>query len=100
MGAHRPNPVAYLADMIARAPTRPMRFAMVWAYFDETVVHEQTVPGKRIPAEMLVGGCSASDEKWRKLTVQWKKALKDERVTAFHAKDFYAFRREFEWYKD
>lgn len=74
---------------------------MAWAYFDETIVEEKDpATGRTTPTDLLVGGCVSSEAKWRKLEVQWKKALKAERVTTFHAKDFYAFKREFEWYQD
>lgn len=91
MGATRPNPAVYLADMIAKASARQMRIAAMWAYFDETIVREQ---------QLLVGGCISSKTKWDQLAKKWRKALRDEKVSVFHAKDFYQFRRQFEWYKD
>jgi hypothetical protein len=76
---------------------------MVWAYFDETVVHlkvegQDGQPAQYLPRELIVGGCVGSLEKWKEFEPKWRQALKDENVNTFHAKDFYAFRREFEWY--
>ena len=88
------NPVAYLAEIISRAPARPRSLAMVWAYFDETVTH--TIDGK--PDQLLVGGCVSSIDKWKAFETDWRKALADENITGFHAKDFYQFRKEFEWF--
>jgi hypothetical protein len=68
---------------------------MVWAYFDETVTH--TADGK--PDQLLVGGCVSSLDKWKALETDWRQALANENVTCFHAKDFYGFRKEFEWFK-
>jgi hypothetical protein len=73
--------------------------AMVWAYFDETAVHEKPKGEEKWrPVQMLVGGCLASQAKWEKFAPKWRKALKDEKVSAFHANEFYSFRKEFEWY--
>src|SRR5215467_2112276 len=100
----RPNPVAYLADMISRRPVRAsMRFAMVWAYFDETVVHhkidgEDGKPPQYVPSALLIGGCVSSLEKWKAFEPKWTQVLQDEKISAFHAKDFYSFRKQFEWY--
>ena len=72
---------------------------MVWAYFDETAIHtKDAATGKLIPTEMLVGGCLASAANWQRLSAEWKRALKKEKVKVFHSKDFYAFRREFAWH--
>jgi hypothetical protein len=105
MSAPRFNPVEYLADMIAKAPARPERVAMVWAYFDETVVHQKVdgengKPPRYIPSELIVGGCVSSLEKWKAFEPAWRQALGDEKISAFHANDFYAFKKEFEWYID
>jgi hypothetical protein len=54
--------------------------------------------GKLVPSQMLVGGCVASESKWLKFSSEWRRALDDEGVSVFHAKDFYHFRRQFEWY--
>jgi hypothetical protein len=90
--------VAYLADMITKAPARPRSGgAMVWAYFDETVVHEQ-VDKNLIPTHLLVGGGVSTLEKWKALEDKWRQALSDEGVSCFHAREFYNFRKEFEWY--
>lgn len=70
---------------------------MVWAYFDETVVHEK-IDGKLVPTHLVLGGGVSSLEKWKALEDKWREALSDEGVSSFHAKDFYSFRREFEWY--
>ncbi|MGA3303825.1 MAG: hypothetical protein ABSC72_11130 [Methylovirgula sp.] len=99
---NRPDPAAHLADMIVRygAP-RKSSIAMLWAYFDETVVNElDATDGKRRPVDMLVGGCIAPAEQWEAFSDKWKKALADEGIGTFHATDFYAFRREFSWFKD
>lgn len=69
----------------------------IWAYFDETVVHEPNSSNQRLPTDLLVGGCSATESQWIKLTKQWRKALACEHVTAFHAKHFYSFQKEFKW---
>jgi hypothetical protein len=92
-----PESRGYLADMIARAPARPRRVAMVWAYFDETVVHEQ-VDGKLIPTHLLIAGGASTLEKWKSLEGKWRQALSDEGVSCFHGSEFYHFRKEFEWY--
>ena len=54
---------------------------MVWAYFDETAVHEK-IEGteERRPVLMLIGGCLAAVGKWEKFVPKWKKALRDEKV--------------------
>jgi hypothetical protein len=103
VNARAANPVAYLADMIARAPPPRMRIAMVWAYFDETVVHQKVdgldgAPPQYLPTNLLIGGCVSSREKWEELESKWSEALREEKVEWFHAKDFYAFQRQFEWY--
>jgi hypothetical protein len=72
---------------------------MLWAYFDETVVNTiDGKDGKRRPSEMFVGGCVATAQKWEKFTRKWRRALDRAEVTAFHAKDFYSFQREFKWF--
>ena len=47
-----------------------------------------------------MGGCFSSAAKWKDFETEWGKALASEGVSAFHAKDFYALKREFEWYRD
>src|SRR5215813_14341520 len=104
MGA-RPNPVAYLADTIGRAPARPMRIAAMWAYFDETIIREVGQPkgggpDMLIPKALVIGGCCSSLAKWKEFELKWNSALADEKVSAFHATDFFSFQEEFEWYLD
>jgi hypothetical protein len=70
---------------------------MGWAYFDETVAEEDAGSAKKRSAEMIVGGCIAPQSAWDAFNLDWARALTDEGVSAFHAKDFYAFRGEFEW---
>jgi hypothetical protein len=96
------DPAAHLAHLIAAYGASPKSYqAMVWAYFDETVVNEQdAATGKRHPVDMLVGGCIAPAKQWEAFSAEWKKALSDEGIETFHATDFYAFRREFSWFKD
>jgi hypothetical protein len=73
---------------------------MFWAYFDETVVSVTDAgDGKLRPTEMFVGGCVASAQQWEKFVPKWRKALDRVGVTAFHAKDFYAFQGEFKWFE-
>lgn len=75
---------------------------MVWAYFDETVVHRKIDgPDGKVryePYELLVGGCVSSLEKWKDFEAEWRNALADENVSVFHSTDFYSFKKEFEWY--
>jgi hypothetical protein len=76
---------------------------MVWAYFDETVAHrkvegENGNPPQYLPNQLLVGGCVSSLEKWNAFDPAWRQALDDEGVSAFHATDFYNFKKEFEWF--
>jgi hypothetical protein len=76
---------------------------MVWAYFDETVVHkkvdgENGKPPQYWPDLLLIGGCVSSLEKWKAFEPQWRQALDAEKISVFHAKDFYSFKREFEWF--
>src|SRR5262249_46138188 len=72
---------------------------MLWAYFDETVVSQvDGKEGKGRPSEMFVGGCVATAPRWERFNPKWRRALDRARVTAFHAKDFYAFRNEFAWF--
>jgi hypothetical protein len=97
------NPATYLANMIAKAPPAPTSIAMVWAYFDETVVHhkEETKEGKPpryVPSQLLIGGCVSSLDKWNAFERKWRKALEDEKVSTFHSADFYQFKKQFEWY--
>src|SRR5690349_9787616 len=98
----RPNPVAYLADMIGQASARPRRAAMVWAYFDETVVQRKVEgPNGRfrlVPDQLLVGGCISSLDKWKAFEPEWQRALADEKISSFHSTDFYAFQKEFAWF--
>jgi hypothetical protein len=76
-----------------------MRIAMLWAYFDETVVNvADACGGKRRPTEMFVGGCVATAKKWEKFTPKWRRALDRAGVMAFHATDFYSFQGEFKWF--
>lgn len=98
----RPDPVAHLAHLIETYGCKPrVKLAMVWAYFDETVVNERSeVDGKRHPIDMIVGGCIATLKQWNAFSEEWQKALSDEGAKVFHATDFYAFRREFSWFKD
>jgi hypothetical protein len=72
---------------------------MLWAYFDETVVNvAHTGDGKPRPTEMFVGGCVATAFQWEKFTPKWRRALDKAGVSAFHAKYFYSFQREFKWF--
>jgi hypothetical protein len=74
---------------------------MLWAYFDETAVHElDASDGKHRPTEMIVGGCVAAAQKWERFIPLWRKALDDACVRTFHAKNFYSFRGEFNWLDD
>lgn len=72
---------------------------MFWAYFDETVVNvADSGDGKPRPTEMFVGGCVATALQWEKFTPKWRRTLDKAGVSAFHAKDFYSFQREFKWF--
>lgn len=71
---------------------------MAWAYYDETVIHETDGNGKAVPTDLLVGGCVADQASWEKFGREWTKALKKEHVAAFHANDFYSFKKPFDWY--
>jgi hypothetical protein len=76
-----------------------MRIAMLWAYFDETVVNAiDEADGRFRPVDIFVGGCVATAPQWEKFTRQWRQALNGAGVTTFHAKDFYAFEGEFKWF--
>lgn len=88
-GAHS-DPVAHLARLIAMSGNARPRFgiAMAWAYFDETVVNNDT---------MIVGGCVADQAAWEQFTAEWKTALADESVSEFHATDFHTSNGEFAW---
>jgi hypothetical protein len=94
------DPCGHLARMIAEyGASERVHLAMLWAYFDETVVSTITAKdGKRRPSEMFVGGCIATASQWEKFTSKWRRALKRAGVTSFHAKDFYSFQREFKWF--
>jgi hypothetical protein len=86
-----------MIDRYGRAKT--VSVAMLWAYFDETIVSQvDDKDGKRRPTEMFVGGCVATALRWGKFNPKWRRALDRAGVTAFHAKDFYAFRNEFAWF--
>jgi hypothetical protein len=72
---------------------------LLWAYFDETVVSAvDAKDGKQRPAEMFVGGCVASGERWERFTPKWRRALDRAGVRAFHAKEFYQFKNDFAWF--
>jgi hypothetical protein len=76
---------------------------MAWSYFDETVTHRKVEadggkPAQYVPDQLIVGGCVSSLDKWKAFEPAWQQALADEKVSAFHAKDFYNFRKEFEWF--
>jgi len=70
---------------------------MVWAYFDETIVHRKQAD-RYVPDQLLVGGCVSSLEKWKAFEQEWCQALEQEGIGAFHATDFYGFKQEFEWF--
>jgi hypothetical protein len=71
---------------------------MLWAYFDETIVNVVDAGGGKLrPKEMFVGGCVADGQQWEEFKVDWRGALADEGVKAFHARDFYAFKGDFNW---
>jgi hypothetical protein len=72
---------------------------LLWSYFDETAVEEEDESGKRVFKYMLVGGCISTKSRWDRFEVEWSKALADEGVAAFHGKDFYSFKGEFDWYR-
>lgn len=93
------DPAAHLARMIARyGRGKRANLAMLWAYFDETIVNAADgKDGKQRPTEMFVGGCVADARKWEKFTRKWRRALDQAEVTSFHAKDFYQFKNEFKW---
>lgn len=96
----RADPCAHLARMIATyGQPDQVHLAMLWAYFDETVV--STVDGKdgkQRPTEMFVGGCVATAQRWERFTPKWRRALDRAGVTTFHAKEFYQFKKEFAWF--
>lgn len=94
------DPVSHLAHSIARYGAKPSaRIAMLWAYFDETIANEvDHQRGGRMPARMFIGGCVSTYKKWELFSARWRAALEEEGVDVFHAKDFYAFRREFSWF--
>lgn len=86
----RADPVAHLMRLISMASGRsPRGIAMVWAYFDETVVQSTKT--------LMVGGCVAPLTKWETFAREWIKALNDEQVSEFHAKEFHTFKGEFGW---
>jgi hypothetical protein len=89
---------ADLARMIAASRRiKRIQIAMLWAYFDETVVNVAEKDGKLRPRDMFVGGCVADQGQWEKFTPEWLTVLAGEGVKTFHAKDFYAFEGEFKW---
>jgi hypothetical protein len=94
------DPCAHLASMISRyGRTKTVHIAMLWAYFDETVVNVISGDdGKRRPTELFVGGCVATVPQWQKFTPKWRRALDRAGVETFHATDFYAFQGEFKWF--
>lgn len=56
---------SHLAKIMSYRPKVGSDLAMMWAYFDETMLNEDENPdGKRKPVHMLVGGCIASTEQW------------------------------------
>ena len=89
------NPVAHLAAMIAAfGRSRTGGRFMAWAYFDETLVKDGDPSGSLL----LVGGCIASPKSWERFSQEWAQALHDEEIKVFHAADFYAFQKPFNWY--
>jgi len=80
-----------------QSPSARRGLPMVWAYFDETVVHEK-VDGKLVPTHLLIAGGVSTLDKWKPLEEKWRQALSDEGVSCFHGSEFYHFRREFAWY--
>jgi hypothetical protein len=93
------DPAAYLARMISDyGRPKTVHLAMLWAYFDETIVNvADSGDGKLRPTEMFVGGCVATAQRWEKFAPKWRQTLNRYGVSSFHAKDFYAFQREFKW---
>lgn len=86
--AEASDPVAHIAKMLRLGGSPCFGIAMLWAYFDETVVNNQT---------MIFGGCVASAYQWAAFTPKWRRALHKEGVSEFHAAKFHTGNSDFNW---
>src|SRR5437867_101887 len=66
---------------------------MLWAQMDETGIHDKRSGRYK---HLAIGGAIAEFSDWQALEKQWRVALKDEGLTAFHMSHFEAYSYEFE----
>lgn len=76
----------------ALAWTDAEHILVVWAYYDESGEYEG---GKLI--NMSVGGCVSHLDRWRAFEAEWRAALADEGLNAFHMTDFEAWAPPFDF---
>ena len=89
------NPHERFAELARALRWRPDRLvAMLWAYFDESGVHDIGGTGKL--DWLILGGGLTTAENWDFLTGEWNDALKSVGIKAFHMADFENYKREFE----
>jgi uncharacterized phage-like protein YoqJ len=73
---------------------RPTRLvAMIWAYFDESGVHNLSTSKLEW---LVIGGALATEDNWARLSEDWKVALEDAKINVFHMTDFETYNGEFE----
>ena len=60
---------------------------MLWAYLDESGVHD---PSSGHLRRLLVAGGISSSESWKALSVEWRAVLSASNIPMFHMKDFEA----------
>jgi hypothetical protein len=71
---------------------------MLWAYFDESGQHD---PNTGHLVRLTIGGLVAPDDAWRSFEIEWKAALDEAALTAFHMTDFERYEGEFRgWAED
>jgi len=71
--------------------------AMLWAYFDESCQHD---PATGHAIRMTMGGCISTEDKWKRLSSEWKIVLDRFNVSMFHMTDFEADRGVFAGWRD
>lgn len=79
--------VAHLARIVFPGSAMERNMAMFSAYFDESTGNDSPI--------LVLAGLLAADAQWSLFESEWKAALKDHGVTAFHAAHFATRKFEF-----
>ena len=85
----------YLGDLAAGLRWRRTDLiAMLWAYFDESGVHDSTTGHLR---RLTFGGCLSSLKDWSGFESEWRDVLGGEGIDCFHMTDFEKWRGPFDF---